>query len=80
MASISFNDQTFCWLGSTLVVLVETISAAERLFGFLEDDLAVDSIPKSFLNKSRAREAKLASSLFSYTQAWIDECCYFAHV
>ena len=70
IAAISFSDQTFsCW-ESTLVVLVETISAAEPLVGLLEDDLVLGrSIPKSFLNKSKAREARSASETFLYIQS-----------
>jgi len=67
-AAISLSDHTFSCFGSTVVVLVETISAADFLVG-LEDDLVfVGSIPKSFLNKSKAREAKSASSAFEYIQ------------
>jgi hypothetical protein len=70
MAAISLSDQIFCCEGSTLVVLVETISAAEPLVGLLEDDLVLGrSIPKSFLNKSKAREAKSASEAFLYIQS-----------
>jgi hypothetical protein len=65
IAEISFSDQTFSCFAFTLVVLVETISAADCLVGFEFDCFLLEaSIPKSFLNKSRAREAKSASSVF----------------
>ena len=77
-AAISLSDQIFSCLGSTLVVLVETISAADCLVG-LEDDFffSEDSIPKSFLNKSKAREAKSASSVLPVIHCCIDAGCSF---